>query len=772
MAQKLILLFILLQTGLAGLKASHDITYSWYKPSKNSSESMPVGGGDIGLTVWVEGGELLFYMQQSGAFDENNSFLKAGRIRLAIDNLEPDPTFKQTLNLSEGNQNIQLGETTIKLWVDVYKPVIHIEIESKKTIQSTLSYENWRLTDRAFVKGETDQSSWKWTLPKDLSYKADQIKPDKNKLEFFHQNADSTMFDLVVKQQGLDSKKSALYNPLIQRISGGVLYSKDYIFTKTEDGNYANTPFRSWKYRSIHPSKQTRIQIVLYNQQCELNEWKSKVETIFSTINTIKDKEQNRRWWKEFNQRSFIRIMEQSANATELEKQKTEEAQIARNYTLFRHMLAANAYGAWPTRFNGGLFSFDPQWVDSTRKYSPDFRRWTGGTFTAQNQRLVYWPMLKSGDSEMMVAQFEFYLRILRNAEIRSEHYWGHKGGCFAEQIENFGLPNPTEYGWKRPSDFDKGVEYNAWLEYSWETVLEFSQMIIEAHCYSGMDIRNYIPLIESSYLFFFEHYNYRAKQRGRKNLDEFNKLIIYPGSACETFKMATNPSSTLAALMKLSEGIKKIQNNYSIKLNIDSLSALIPPLPMREFEGKQTISPAKNWERANNVENPQLYPVFPWRIFGIGRDNKEIADNTYLHDPWSLKMRSHIGWKQDAIFAACLGMTDEARVLVGKKLSDGPYRFPAYWGPGFDWSPDHNWGGSGMIALQEMLVQDGPNGAIYLCPAWPPEWDVHFKLHADKQTSIEAKVEHGKLKIIEVIPANRANDIQILLPQEIRQEK
>ncbi|MEI9956023.1 MAG: hypothetical protein WDM90_06890 [Ferruginibacter sp.] len=34
--------------------------------------------------------------------------------------------------------------------------------------------------------------------------------------------------------------------------------------------------------------------------------------------------------------------------------------------------------------------------------------------------------------------------------------------------------PNFAEYGQKRPANFDKGLEYNAWLEYLWDTVFEF----------------------------------------------------------------------------------------------------------------------------------------------------------------------------------------------------------------------------------------------------------------------------------------------------------
>jgi hypothetical protein len=60
----------------------------WTTQSQNSSESMPCGGGDIGLNVWVEKGDILFYLSRSGAFDENNVFPKFGRVRLKI---SPNP---------------------------------------------------------------------------------------------------------------------------------------------------------------------------------------------------------------------------------------------------------------------------------------------------------------------------------------------------------------------------------------------------------------------------------------------------------------------------------------------------------------------------------------------------------------------------------------------------------------------------------------------------------------------------------------------------------
>ena len=154
-----------------------------------------------------------------------------------------------------------------------------------------------------------------------------------------------------------------------------------------------------------------------------------------------------------------------------------------------------------------------------------------------------------------------------------------------------------------------------------------------------------------------------------------------------------------------------------------------------------------------------QLYPVFPWGIYGIGKPDLEIARNTWKYDTTAIKFRSYIGWKQDNIFAARLGLIKEASELTVQKLKDSERRFPAFWGPGFDWAPDHNWGGSGMIGLQEMLLQTDDK-KIFLFPAWPKEWNVHFKLHAPYQTTIEGILKDGKVQSIKVFPKEREKDI------------
>ncbi len=754
-----LLLLILFSFSKSG--ASQDLNqYNlvWDSQSKNSAESMPLGGGDIGLNVWVENNDLLFYISKSGTFDENNTMLKLGRVRLK---LSPNPfinqSFKQELDLQNGNINITAGNhTKINLWVDVFNPVIHVEIDSKTPVLAEAHFENWRYKDRIPRGKENNANSWKWAPQGDIRTYQDSVRFYNNQVLFYHHNREKTVFDAAVDQQGLSEVKDKLTNPIKHLIFGGVLSSSSMSPTGNNTGKYLDTDFKAWQLKSNTALRKQNLKIYLHTAQTpDYQKWQQGLQKVIAKAKATEKtaKQHTQKWWNNYWKRSYIQI-----NATK----ESKDWEIARNYQLFRYMLGCNAYGANPTKFNGGLFTYDPSLVDSTQKFTPDFRNWGGGTHTAQNQRLVYWPMLRSGDFDMMQSQFNFYLNALNNAELRSQHYWNHKGASFTEQLENFGLPNPTEYGWKRPADYDKGMEYNAWLEHQWDTVLEICMMMLEQHRYQNKDISAHLPFIESCLTFFEEHYTYLAKKRGRKVLDENGHLVFYPGSATETYKMAYNANSTLSALKVVLQTLLDLPESYQSKLQKERWQAFlgkIPPLSFRTIDGKPMLSPAKLWERVNNTETPQLYPVYPWGLYGLTKSGLDTAINTYKYDPDALKFRSHVGWKQDNIFAARLGLRDDAYSLTTKKLENSGRRFPAFWGPGFDWVPDHNWGGSGMIGLQEMLLQTDDK-KILLFPAWPKDKDVSFKLHAPYQTTVEAVLKNGKIETLKVIPEHRKKDI------------
>ena len=693
---------------------------------------MPCGGGDIGMNVWVEDGDVLFYLSRSGCFDENNTLLKLGRFRVHLSKPFALSSFRQQLVLKDGYVQVTDGQKWVQIWADVNKPVVHVEVSIEKELTDVdVTYESWRTHDREITHRERFQTSYKFSAPQGLTTKRDSIIAATDGLTFVHQNGEQTIFDVTVTQQQMDAVKDRLYNPLKNLIFGGRLHGDQFVLKGTTKGRYASSDYQGWTYSSKRPAQRHAFTIALATKQGSFADWLSLLRETERQIQTKRDWKQTRDWWHQFWQRSYVEM---------------KEGTLARNYTLFRYMLGCNSRGGWPTKFNGGLFTFDPEYVEKAPEYrlTPDYRNWGGGVHTSQNQRLVYWPMLKNGDFDMLCPQLDFYLRIYPNAEERSRLYWGHEGACITEQVENYGLPCYPEYGTKRPAGFDPGVERNAWLEYEWDTCLEFCMMALEAHRYSGMNIDRYLPMIRSCLRFFDEHYQYLANMRGAKRLDGNGKLVLYPGSGGETYKMAYNSTSTIAALRTVAEAIGDT-----------ALLGRLPDITIRD--GK--IQPALHYERVNNTETMQLYPVFPWRMYGVGRPNLDIARNTYLNDSLAIQFRSHVGWKQDLIWAACLGLTDEARRLLELKMGDGPHRFPAFWGPGFDWSPDHNWGGSGMIGMQEMLMQE-VDSKIYLFPAWPREWDVRFKLHASDNTIVEAELQGGKVVNVKVSPQSRQQDI------------
>ena len=123
----------------------------WTTQSENSADSMPCVGGDMGLTVWVENNELLFYVGREGCRDENGSLLKMGRVRIAIN---PSPfadgaRFSQELKLGEGLVEIQAevpdeNSTTIRIWVEIDRPIAHVEIATSEQSTVLATYESWR----------------------------------------------------------------------------------------------------------------------------------------------------------------------------------------------------------------------------------------------------------------------------------------------------------------------------------------------------------------------------------------------------------------------------------------------------------------------------------------------------------------------------------------------------------------------------------------------------------------------------------------------------
>lgn len=214
--------------------------------------------------------------------------------------------------------------------------------------------------------------------------------PQERGVLWYHRNEQETFFDKTIAMQHLGHLKDSLWNPLSNLTFGGYIEGDGLVYVGDTIGKYVDTEYKGYVLRSTSRKKTHQIAISLHVEQTEtLDEWFAGLDKIRRyTKDKVNSRKKTIEWWQNFWQKSYVRIDYDN-------KEHSVPFQIGRNYQLFRYQLACNAFGEYPTKFNGGLFTYDPSFVDPNYKFDPDYRNWGGGTHTAQNQRLVYWPMLK-----------------------------------------------------------------------------------------------------------------------------------------------------------------------------------------------------------------------------------------------------------------------------------------------------------------------------------------------------------------------------------------
>ena len=774
-----------------------DYNVVWKSQSDNASESMPLVGGDIGCNVWVENGDLLLYVQRSGSLSENGEYLKMGRFRVK---LNPNPfqegsKFRQVLKLTDGFIEIESEKkdgpnslnTKIKLWVDVYQPTVHIDVEANQKIDVSVAYESWRTEDKELAFGKERFGAFGLEgYPKKVIRTKDSIERIDNGIQFYHRNPRKKIVpEVYVALQGLGAYASEINDDLKNRTFGGLLFGEGFIPDGTSKGKYQTTPFKAWRLKSGTSKKKHRISIATHIGQSEtVTEWENNLlKTVKSSNRKYKKSfAKSVLWWNDFWNRSYIIVRPENTDSND------SIWQMGRNYQLFRYQLGGNVFGEYPTKFNGGNLTFDSGLVDEKKLHGPDWRQWGGAVFTAQNQRLLYWPMLKSGDFDAILPQFDLYLKGLPGATARVKEHFGHNGAVYCEYTSVPGVAFGDGWGWQNDNNYrirgpeipfgdlrangamayndlvEKGVMANGSIAYHWESQIEHAYMILEYHRFTGADISRYMPFIEKAIIFFDEHYRARQKMRNGKELDEKGKLVIFPSTSCESYRGATNPVDVLSGLKACLKSMLILNEKLLPSKRKEYYREYLKRIPDYAFEkvdGLSIIKPADSWIEESNQELPQFYPLFPFNQFKIGDEEIESFKNAYKLAP-AFRKGTVVSWHQDGIQFARMGMAKEAAEYNAKKLHDAPRRYPTFWGPGHDWVPDHNWGGSGMIGLQEMLLQT-VGDQILLFPAWPAEWDVDFKLHAPKNTTVEGVFKDGKLVNLKVFPESRRKDVQIL---------
>jgi alpha-L-fucosidase 2 len=727
----------------------------WTELGHNENDSMPIGNGDLAANVWTEqNGDLMLLVAKADAWTELGKLVKLGRVRVKI---APNPfvgsaDFQQVLRLENGSIEIRSGANVVLVWVDANRSIIHVEatLEYPATMQATL--ELWRTKTHPYNESSPDKGGLfemgDHAIP--LNFEADTVLPaSANQVAWYHFNS-SSIYPIVLEQEHLESLLQKYPDPLLHRCFGAALSGPELI----SSGDHA--------MKSSAPERSLRLDVIGLTQTgaASPEAWKADLDSLVKRVSAIpidSARAAHQQWWQDFWNRSWIHV-----SGTQ------DAAKVSQGFIMQRYMMASSSRGVYPTKFNGGLFTVGhdmPANVESTNKdHNPDFRAW-GNSYWNQNNRLLYWPLIETGDSDLLKPWFDMYVNALPLAKDRTQIYFHHAGAAFIETGYFWGLPNLNDFGWDNSTTELK----SEWMRYHIQGTLEvISQMLDEYDITQDAEFarKDILPFADAIVTYYDLHW-----PRG-----EDGKIKLTPVQSLETYqRIAINPTPDIAGLkhvlmrlLELPAAWTSPQQRSLWSKELVGLPAIpigktangkLPPFGAGDPDGMPTILPAESYGKTSNSENPELYVVFPYRLYGVGKPDLSLALNTFA----ARRFPSDVCWGQDGPQSALLGLTAVAKKAAIDEFTDyGDERFSWFWKAGHDWIPDLDDGGTGMITLESMLMQyDGKR--IQLLPAWPNDWTADFKLHAPYRTTVEGHVENGKITNLKVTPQSRAKDVVLV---------
>lgn len=712
------------------LKQLNKYNVTWTTLSTaGSMESMPLGNGDITANVWIEkGGDLMLYIGKSDTWSEATRLLKVGRVRIS---LSPNPFmedthFTQTLNLHKGEINVSAGQkglqTKIKIWIDANQSVIRVETESDQKISVACTTELMRLVPFTLLSGDDPvASSFRGLMdsPVRPSEDADVLMKKPDRIQWYHRNK-SSFYETILTRQNVAELIGKYPDPYLNRTFGAAIKGTDM------------EPANDSTLVSVKEGKKFTVSVYPYTSQTQtVDEWDQQLESLM--INADKNKlEMTRKshytWWDRFWNRSWIFL----SGDEDAEK-------VTRAYLLQRFMMACQSRGAYPVKFNGGNLTFD------YKGQNGDFRTWGPG-YWYQNCRLYYWPLTASGDYDLKKPWFDMYKNMLGLQTDITRIYYGHGGAFYPETLNFFGMYIQDDWGWNNQGK----ASQTRWIRYHYSGTLEMLSEMLDYYDYTKDETfaKEYIVPFATQVIRFFDQHWPRINQT----------IHFIPANALEQFWDCLNPVDYIAGLRYTITKLNAMPASLigePLRNEWNNCLQSLPSVPMTE--DRQKILPAEEFGQPRNFENPECYVIFPFKLYGLGYPDLQVALNTFNDRVF----RQTTCWSQDVIQAPLLGLADESKKLLMKNVDalESDVRFPAFWKPGSDYIPDLDSGGAFTMGLQNMMLQN-VNHQILVLPAFPASWNVDFKLHAFDNTTVRVISKGTEIKQMDVSPLSRKKDV------------
>ena len=158
----------------------------WSTPGKTDRSAMPLGNGEVAVSLWVEeDGDLQLYIGRSDALTELDRNVKLGKVRITLSPnfFAKGKPFRQEFKLRKGCVDITAGDEAeqakIKVFVDSSNPAIYIAGEFTCPTEVTCKYQNWRTA----IFGDADG----------IHETSDIIQDKSNGILFYHRNGETSV---------------------------------------------------------------------------------------------------------------------------------------------------------------------------------------------------------------------------------------------------------------------------------------------------------------------------------------------------------------------------------------------------------------------------------------------------------------------------------------------------------------------------------------------------------------------------------------------------
>lgn len=743
-----------------GVVSRNDVLYT--TPSPEPWEAMPVGGGDLSAMVRWDG-SLHLHLTKSDCWGYqapadaplgtrvfNN--VSPGHLRLGFGPgavAAASRRFRQRLDLYRGRVLIEIGEgdeaACIQVWGHPVLRALAVEVSDPAGLLGALEVELTEWRDSMEVS----------CADRCLRAREVQTRPARPHL------AGAGMEEYF--PEGVD--------PLAGRGTAVVVSSPDVQAERCSAAGRAASLV-------LHQNASGAFRVLVAAVVTESGDpVEAAVAEMDRMVNVPADvlRRQQRDWWEEYWGRSFVRVTSPNGSARWLNAA----------YYVHLYTLGCTNRGGVPAKWDGGAGLM-----------RGDERNW-GISEWVQEVRFTYMPLYAANRLEMARGLCDYYSGMSDYLKVQTGRMWGLPGMWIPETVTPWGHVEdwvlddhaPDEFAgawwpWD-PATSPYGVfhHFNPYIGFLFTAGLEVCQHYLTWVRYSGDEAfrreRAY-PVIRDVCVFVTSLLH--KGDDGCYHLD--------PANALETWWMARDPADTLDGLrailpeaIRLAEELEAEHKRAAEGVSAEEdaggdgdgddaaladrwrevLAAL--PEPARGWwkEDATIESDADVYAPAGgfpepltrvNRENPQLYRVYPFGLSGSDSEDRDLARQTFEKRICAL----NDGWSMDAIWAARLGLGEEACDLLTRHAA----RFNRFRYGGWDSNDNSGFpdglavapfldaGGCSAFALQEILLQSH-GGVLRIAPAVASTWSGVFRLRAEGGFLVTADVAEGTVQMAEI---------------------